>query len=62
MKICQISEGIVVGKIKNVIEQAILDGVIPNDYDASYDYLIENKDKWLSEFKSQINTKTETTQ
>ncbi len=51
MEVCQLSEGIVVGKIKNAIEQAILDGIIPNEHDASYDYLIENKDKWLSEFQ-----------
>ena len=51
MEICQLSEGKVVGMIKNAIEQAILDGVISNDHDASYDYLIENKDKWLSEFQ-----------
>jgi len=30
-----------VGNIKNAIKDAILDGIIPNNYDAAYDYMIE---------------------
>ena len=30
-------------------EDAILDGIIPNEYDAALNYFLENKDKWLSE-------------
>jgi poly(A) polymerase len=30
-----------VGEIKNAIKNAILDGVIPNDYDAAYKFMME---------------------
>ena len=30
-----------VGNIKNAIKDAILDGIIPNNYDAAYDFMIE---------------------
>jgi poly(A) polymerase len=30
-----------VGDIKNAIKDAMLDGVIANDYDAAYTYMIE---------------------
>lgn len=49
MQICGLPPSKPVGIIKGKIEDAILDGLIPNDYDAAYKYFIENKDKWLSE-------------
>ena len=39
MKICKLKEGRKVGEIKKLIENAILDGEIDNDYDSSLDYL-----------------------
>lgn len=39
MKICNLKEGRKVGEIKKLIENAILDGEIDNDYDSSLDYL-----------------------
>jgi poly(A) polymerase len=36
-----------VGKIKEYIEEAILEGIIPNDHDAALSYLLDNKEKLL---------------
>ena len=47
MKILGIKEGLTVGKIKNQIENAILDNIIPYEYDAAYDYMMKIKDKFL---------------
>lgn len=43
-----VEPGPVVGKIKKAIEEAILDGVIPNEYDAAKDYFFKIKDQFLS--------------
>jgi poly(A) polymerase len=48
MKVCNIPPGKTVGLIKSEIEEAILDGVIPNNYQAAYEYLIKIKDKYLN--------------
>ncbi|MBN1548733.1 MAG: HD domain-containing protein [Syntrophaceae bacterium] len=45
MQICRIPAGPLVGKMKKEIEEAILDGKIPNDYQAALAYLHEIK-KW----------------
>ncbi len=34
----------VVGEIKNAVREAILDGIIPNQYDAAFDYMIKIAD------------------
>lgn len=43
MKICNIQPSREVGIIKKKIEEAILDGIIPNDYDAALEYLYKIK-------------------
>ncbi len=43
MAVCGIGPGPEVGKLKKMIEEAILDGKIPNEHDAAYAYLIEIK-------------------
>mgnify|MGYP001204724082 FL=1 len=47
MKECKIKEGKIVGLIKKDIENAILDGVIENNYKSSYDYFLKIKEKYI---------------
>ena len=43
MKTLKLKPGKAVGEIKEAIENAILDGVIENDYDAAYQYMLTIK-------------------
>lgn len=52
MEICNLEPSPAVGYIKKAIEEAILDGIIPNDYQEAKKYLLENKDIWLKEIKN----------
>ncbi|MDR1881869.1 MAG: CCA tRNA nucleotidyltransferase [Prevotella sp.] len=45
MEIFGLSPGKEIGRLKSSVKDAILDGVIPNEYDAAYEYLIQKAGK-----------------
>ena len=49
MQICNLKPSRKVGEIKTAIEEAILDGKIGNNYEEALNYLMQIKDKMLSE-------------
>ncbi|MFQ5707067.1 MAG: CCA tRNA nucleotidyltransferase [bacterium] len=48
MQVCGLKPGPLVGKLKKMIEEAILEGEIPNEHDAALAYLLQIKDAVLS--------------
>ena len=50
MKVCNLSAGKLVGVLKARIEEAILDGRIPNEHDPALNYLLEIKDEVIKQY------------
>ncbi len=50
MSICNISPSKLIGFLKFNIEEAILEGIIPNEYEAAKIYFLSKKDNWLIEY------------
>ncbi|NGP75208.1 HD domain-containing protein [Balneolaceae bacterium YR4-1] len=48
MEALGIKPGPVIGEIKDEIKEAILEGDIPNEHDAAYEYMMKIKDKYIS--------------
>src|ERR1041385_5824753 len=49
MKVCGLEPGPIVGVLKKRIEEAILEGHIPNEHDAALEFLLKNKGQILLE-------------
>jgi len=52
MEVCQITPGPLVGVLKKAVEEAILEGEIPNAYDAALQFLLDHKDQIIDDFKN----------
>lgn len=57
MEVCGIGSGPLVGKLKKMIEEAILEGQIQNDHDAAYRYLMTIKADVLSQNDEKASSK-----
>lgn len=49
MKALNIKPGKTVGNIKDAVKEAILNGEIPNDHEAAFNFMMEHKDEFLEE-------------
>jgi len=49
MELCALPPSPAIGYIKHMIEESILEGIIPNEYQAAKQLLLDNKTQWLEE-------------
>jgi poly(A) polymerase len=49
MQVCRLTEGPMVGVLKDMITDAILDGTIPNEHDAAMQYLLSMKNSIMNQ-------------
>jgi poly(A) polymerase len=49
MALCGIEPGLMVGVLKDKITDAVLDGIIPNDHEAAFQYLLSIKDEVMAQ-------------
>ncbi|MDZ7692442.1 MAG: HD domain-containing protein [Balneolaceae bacterium] len=49
MEALDLEPGPVIGDIKEAIKEAILDGEIPNEHDAAFDYMMQIKDQYIGD-------------
>ena len=57
MEALDIPPSIIVGNIKHVVKEAILNGDIPNEHDAAFDYMMANKEELLTMTEKPPTTK-----
>jgi len=51
MALCALQPSPAIGYIKHMIEEAILEGIIPNDHEEAKKLLLQHMDQWLEEAK-----------
>ncbi len=49
MEALQIPPSIIIGNIKNAVKEAILNGEIPNNHDAAFEYMMNHKEEFINE-------------
>lgn len=55
MQVCNLPPGKLVGVLKSEIEEAILDGRIPNEHDPALEYLLSIKDEIVKKYTNEAN-------
>jgi poly(A) polymerase len=58
MALLNLKPGPAVGRIKRAIEEAILEGIIPNEHDAAVAYMMQIKDQILSESAAESHARS----